>query len=152
MAPGTPHSIEAVEPTVFRIQFAPDADPTEALVGQAAAADWGLYQLKPEQTSLEENFNVDRYFKKGFSRGGRLDWKAIGEHSRSLISDFKILAQSPQAIAGVIRSVLAGLDEKQDGFKTEIEEFGKCFGTDEFKEGVSAFLEKRKPEFGMARS
>jgi len=64
----------------------------------------------------------------------------------------KILAQSPQAIAGVIRSVLAGLDEKQDGFRTEIEEFGKCFGTDEFKEGVSAFLEKRKPEFGMAKS
>jgi len=47
-----------------------------------------------EATSLEENFIVDRYFKKGFSRRGRLDWKAIGEHSRGLIADFSILAQS----------------------------------------------------------
>jgi enoyl-CoA hydratase len=59
----------------------------------------------------------------------------------------KIKAQSPKAVAGVIRCVDAYFREGEDGFKTEVEEFGKCFGTDDFKEGVSAFLEKRKAAF-----
>lgn len=47
---------DAVEPTLFRIQFAAGADPTDALVRQAAARDWGLCQLKPAQTTLEDVF------------------------------------------------------------------------------------------------
>jgi ABC-2 type transport system ATP-binding protein len=47
---------EAVEPTLFRVQFAAGADPTEALVRAAAERGWGLYQLKPAQTSLEDVF------------------------------------------------------------------------------------------------
>ena len=31
--------------------------------------------------------------------------------------------------------------------KLEINEFGKCFETKELKEGTSAFLNKRKPDF-----
>ena len=36
-----------------------------------------------------------------------------------------------------------------NGFQShaEIEEFGKCFGTPEFIEGTTAFMEKRKAEF-----
>ena len=34
-----------------------------------------------------------------------------------------------------------------DGYKAEIDEFGKCFSTEDFKEGTSAFLEKRKANF-----
>lgn len=58
-----------------------------------------------------------------------------------------IQKNSPRAIAGAIRSVNAYFAPGVDGLQKEIEEFGKCFGTDDFKEGTTAFLEKRKPEF-----
>jgi enoyl-CoA hydratase len=59
----------------------------------------------------------------------------------------KMLANSPMAIAATIRCVNAGFSEGVNGFEVEIEEFGKCFGTKDFKEGTTAFLEKRKPNF-----
>jgi enoyl-CoA hydratase len=34
-----------------------------------------------------------------------------------------------------------------DGFQKEVEEFGKCFVTSDFKEGATAFLEKRNAVF-----
>jgi ABC-2 type transport system ATP-binding protein len=49
-------SVESLGDTLFRIQFAPDADPTEGLVAQAVSARWGLYQLAPAQTTLEDVF------------------------------------------------------------------------------------------------
>ncbi len=59
----------------------------------------------------------------------------------------KIAANSPSAIGSAIAAVNAQFQEGADGFQAEIEEFGKCFGTDDFTEGTTAFLEKRKPEF-----
>ena len=59
----------------------------------------------------------------------------------------KILANSSQAIKAAIGAVNAGFKEGTDGFKKEIELFGKCFGTEDFEEGTTAFLEKRKPNF-----
>jgi enoyl-CoA hydratase len=59
----------------------------------------------------------------------------------------KIKAKSPKAIAGVINSVNAYFENGTDGFSAEIDEFGKCFATEDFKEGTSAFLEKRKANF-----
>jgi ABC-2 type transport system ATP-binding protein len=49
-------AVEAVDATSYRIQFAAGANPTDALVQAAAARDWGLYQLTPAQTSLEDVF------------------------------------------------------------------------------------------------
>lgn len=59
----------------------------------------------------------------------------------------KILGRSPNAVSAAIKAVNASLDSSKNGFEIEIEEFGKCFGTDDFKEGVAAFLEKRKANF-----
>lgn len=59
----------------------------------------------------------------------------------------KIVKNSPVAIASAIRAVNAGYTDGVNGFETEIEEFGKCFGTTDFKEGTTAFIEKRKAEF-----
>ena len=46
-----------------------------------------------------------------------------------------------------IKAVNAGFKNDVDGFKAEAKAFGKCFGTADFKEGTSAFLDKRKAEF-----
>ena len=62
----------------------------------------------------------------------------------------KILKNSPMAIRSAIKAVNAGFKNGVNGFEVEIEEFGKCFGTKEFKEGTSAFLEKRKANFREA--
>ena len=58
-----------------------------------------------------------------------------------------ILSKGPHAIAKVIQSVNAYYQDGEDGFAAEVKYFGACFGTDEMKEGVTAFLEKRKPSF-----
>jgi enoyl-CoA hydratase len=59
----------------------------------------------------------------------------------------KIITKSSVAIASAIRSVNANYVDGVNGFDTEINEFGKCFGTADFKEGTTAFLEKRKANF-----
>ncbi len=58
-----------------------------------------------------------------------------------------IMKNSPTALAAAIRAVNAGYEPGADGMQREIEEFGKCFGTADFKEGTSAFMEKRKAVF-----
>lgn len=59
----------------------------------------------------------------------------------------KIMSKSPVAVAGAIRAINANFKDGVNGFDVEIEEFGKSFGTADFKEGTTAFLEKRKAEF-----
>lgn len=59
----------------------------------------------------------------------------------------KISSKSPTAIKTAIKVINAGYNNKQNGYEVEIEEFGKSFGTSDFKEGVSAFLDKRKANF-----
>ena len=59
----------------------------------------------------------------------------------------KISAMSPAGIAALVKCVDAYYTKGSDGFNTEAEEFGKCFTTKDAKEGISAFLEKRKANF-----
>ncbi len=59
----------------------------------------------------------------------------------------KIMRNSPFAIGRAIKAINANFKDGVNGFETEIRNFGKCFGTEDFKEGTTAFLEKRKAEF-----
>jgi enoyl-CoA hydratase len=59
----------------------------------------------------------------------------------------KISKNAPLAIAKSIEAVNAHFTEGVNGFQKEIQLFGDCFGTKDFIEGTTAFMEKRKAEF-----
>ena len=59
----------------------------------------------------------------------------------------KIANNSPSAIGLAIRSVNAQYSEGVNGYQVEIDSFGDCFKSGDFKEGTQAFMEKRKPNF-----
>lgn len=56
-------------------------------------------------------------------------------------------SKAPLAIAKGIEAANAVFDETQNGYDKEIQAFGDCFGTEDMKEGATAFLEKRKAVF-----
>ena len=70
---------------------------------------------------------------------------ALLDHTKQILS--VINSKAPLAVAACIKSANAVFDETKNGFEVEVGEFGKCFGTADMKEGVSAFLEKRKANF-----
>jgi enoyl-CoA hydratase len=59
----------------------------------------------------------------------------------------KMMKNSPVAIGKAIEAVNANYTSGINGYEVEIKNFGDCFATDDFKEGTTAFLEKRKAEF-----
>ncbi len=59
----------------------------------------------------------------------------------------KIMRNSMVAIGKAIEAINANDEDGVNGFNKEIENFGKSFGTEDFKEGTTAFLEKRKADF-----
>jgi enoyl-CoA hydratase len=67
------------------------------------------------------------------------------DYTKSLAQ--RIMKNSPVAIGKAIESVNANFTDGVNGFNSEIKNFGDCFGTGDFKEGTTAFLEKRKADF-----
>jgi enoyl-CoA hydratase len=58
-----------------------------------------------------------------------------------------INSKAPLAIASAISAVNTLYTTGKNGYDAEAVAFGECFTTEDMKEGVAAFLEKRKPLF-----
>ena len=59
----------------------------------------------------------------------------------------KIMGKAPLAIGMIVDCVNAVYTNDEDGYLMEANSFARCVKSDDFAEGTSAFLEKRKPEF-----
>lgn len=59
----------------------------------------------------------------------------------------RIFTKAPLAVAEIVKCVDAYYTDGVDGFQFEIDAFGRCCDTEDFKEGAAAFLEKRKSKF-----
>jgi enoyl-CoA hydratase/carnithine racemase len=60
----------------------------------------------------------------------------------------KIASNAPMAVKFALTAVNKGLETRQEeGLLLEASYFGLCAGTEDKKEGTSAFLEKRAPQF-----
>jgi len=59
----------------------------------------------------------------------------------------KIMSKAPLAIGMVVDCVNAVYRSDENGYQTEANSFARCVKSGDYKEGTSAFLEKRKPVF-----
>ena len=67
------------------------------------------------------------------------------EAARMLLQ--KILAKAPISAGKIIDLVNLHFEDAKKGFEEEISAFGQCFSTEDAREGIQAFIEKRKPNF-----
>ncbi|MCH1534203.1 MAG: enoyl-CoA hydratase-related protein [Schleiferiaceae bacterium] len=71
--------------------------------------------------------------------------EALQATAQKMAHDF--MKNSIVAMGYAIEAVNAGMLEGAIGYDVEVQAFGDCFETADFKEGTAAFLEKRKPQF-----
>lgn len=71
--------------------------------------------------------------------------EALRATAEKMAQDF--MKNSIVAMGYAIEAVNAGMLEGAIGYDVEVQAFGDCFETADFKEGTAAFLEKRKPQF-----
>lgn len=104
-----------------------------ALVGKGRAMELCMTAHMPDANEAKEMGLVNKVTTS----------ETLLEHAKKIMSI--INTKAPLALAKTIQCIHAAGTE--NGYAMEIEEFGKCFTTEDMREGVSAFLEKRKAEF-----
>lgn len=73
------------------------------------------------------------------------DKEALFQKAEEIL--YKIISNAPLAISMVINCVNAAFDPEEKGFQTEANSFASCCKSEDFEEGTTAFLQKRKAEF-----
>lgn len=71
---------------------------------------------------------------------------ALIEEAKKILNG--IIEKAPIAVELALKSIISGMEmAKEEGLKLEASNFSILFSTEDMKEGVKAFIEKRKPEF-----
>ncbi len=106
------------------------------LIGKGRAFE---YLMNAEMISAHEalNFGLVNYVKESKD--------AAITKARQMLTN--IASKAPIATGLVIDSVNAVFESGTNGYQTEANAFARCFATEDFKEGVSAFIEKRAANF-----
>lgn len=75
-----------------------------------------------------------------------VEMQDLMEESKKILN--QIIEKGPIALELALESVISGMEmTKEEGLKLERTNFAISFSTEDMKEGVKAFIEKRKPEF-----
>jgi 2-(1,2-epoxy-1,2-dihydrophenyl)acetyl-CoA isomerase len=115
---------------------------------------WLLRQLVGPARAAELMFLSDRVDADAALRLGLLNWVVAADELRPRTAELAArLARGPRlALASMKRNLLlagqAGLGEAMDA---EVPRHKECGVTDDHREAVAAFVEKREPRFGAAR-
>jgi enoyl-CoA hydratase len=62
----------------------------------------------------------------------------------------ELLSQKSPMALGTAKSLINEAEDIENGLKREIAFFSRCFASEDHREGITAFLEKRRPEFGAS--
>ena len=71
--------------------------------------------------------------------------EALMEKSSALLH--KIIAHAPLAVGMLVNCTNAAYNPNENGYQTEANSFAHCCKTEDLKEGIAAFIEKRMPIF-----
>lgn len=133
---------------------AEDATFGQPEVGLGVIPGFGGTQLLPRKVSINKAKELIFTGKKiGAAEAQELGLVNSSVNPDDLMDEAKktaktIAENAPIAIELAKSSILEGMDLSVDeGKKIEVERFSECFETDDQKEGMDAFLDKRKPEF-----
>ena len=92
-----------------------------------------------------EMIDADKALEFGLVNYVEEDLTSATNKANELLS--KIGTKAPIAIGLVVDSVNALFEHESNGYQIEANSFARCFATEDFKEGVDAFLNKRSANF-----
>lgn len=110
-----------------------------------------LTQLVGKGKSMELNMTAHMMDAQEALRYGLVNHVTTADSLLSRTKDILqiIMTKAPVAVSKIIQCVNVAVVNPggKSGYENEVEAFGDCFATEDMKEGVGAFLEKRKANF-----